>query len=74
HIPRPPNAFIVFRAAFIHAGYVPASVEPPHASLSAIAGLTLRVLPAAERMIWHRKAKEERERHRVCFPGYNFQP
>ncbi|KAJ7929490.1 hypothetical protein B0H13DRAFT_2310638 [Mycena leptocephala] len=74
HIPRPPNAFILFRAAFIHAGYVPASVEPSHASLSAIAGLTWRALPAAERTIWHRKAKEERERHRVCFPGYNFQP
>ncbi|KAJ7720739.1 hypothetical protein B0H14DRAFT_2642617 [Mycena olivaceomarginata] len=27
HIPRPPNAFILFRTAFIHAGYIPASVE-----------------------------------------------
>ncbi|KAK6988252.1 hypothetical protein R3P38DRAFT_3444350 [Favolaschia claudopus] len=69
-IPRPPNAFILFRSFFIRAREVPADVEPSHASLSAIAGLTWAALPASEKAAWHRKAKEERERHRERFPGY----
>ncbi|KAK7002489.1 HMG box domain-containing protein [Favolaschia claudopus] len=69
-IPRPPNTFILFRSFFIRAREVPADVEPSHASLSAIAGLTWAALPASEKAAWHRKAKEERERHRERFPGY----
>ncbi|KAJ7041803.1 hypothetical protein C8F04DRAFT_130481 [Mycena alexandri] len=74
HIPRPPNAFILFRSSFIRAGAVPARVEPSHASLSAIAGLTWAALPPAEKAAWHRRAKEEREKHRERFPGYAFRP
>ncbi|KAF7337099.1 HMG box domain-containing protein [Mycena venus] len=74
HIPRPPNAFILFRSSFIRAGAVPAHVEPSHASLSAIAGLTWAALPKPEKEAWHRRAKEERERHRERFPNYAFRP
>ncbi|KAF7374265.1 HMG box domain-containing protein [Mycena sanguinolenta] len=74
HIPRPPNAFILFRSSFIRAGAVPSHIEPSHASLSAIAGLTWAALPAPEKAAWHRKAKEERDRHRERFPGYAFRP
>ncbi|KAJ6561650.1 high mobility group box domain-containing protein, partial [Mycena capillaripes] len=74
HIPRPPNAFILFRSSFIRAGAVPANVEPSHASLSTIAGLTWAALPAPEKEHWYKKAKEERERHRERFPGYAFRP
>ncbi|KAJ7767262.1 hypothetical protein B0H16DRAFT_354409 [Mycena metata] len=74
HIPRPPNAFILFRSSFIRAGAVPAHVEPSHASLSAIAGLTWAALPPADKAAWHQRAKEEREKHRERFPGYAFRP
>ncbi|KAJ7825161.1 high mobility group box domain-containing protein, partial [Mycena leptocephala] len=74
HIPRPPNAFILFRSSFIRARAVPAHIEPSHAALSAIAGLTWAALPAPEKERWHSKAKEERERHRERFPGYAFRP
>ncbi|KAK7006273.1 HMG box domain-containing protein [Favolaschia claudopus] len=74
HIPRPPNAFILFRSSFIRGGAVPADVEPSHSSLSAIAGLTWAALPPPEKEMWHRKAKEEREKHRERFPGYAFRP
>ncbi|KAK6996299.1 HMG box domain-containing protein [Favolaschia claudopus] len=68
--PRPPNAFIFFRSAFIRTGEVPADVETSHASLSAIAGLTWAALPALEKAAWHRKAEEERKRHLERFPAY----
>ncbi|KAJ7855303.1 hypothetical protein B0H14DRAFT_2754734 [Mycena olivaceomarginata] len=73
-IPRPPNAFLLFRSSFVRGGAVPAHIEPSHASLSAIAGLTWAALPAAEKAFWHLKAKEERERHRERFPEYMFRP
>ncbi|KAJ7886600.1 hypothetical protein B0H14DRAFT_2229199, partial [Mycena olivaceomarginata] len=69
---RPPNAFLLFHSSFVRGGAVPAHIEPSHASLSAIAGLTWAALPAAEKAFWHLKAKEERERHRERFPEYMF--
>ncbi|KAJ7662959.1 hypothetical protein B0H17DRAFT_887784, partial [Mycena rosella] len=74
HIPRPPNAFILFRSSFIRAGAVPARVEPSHATLSAIAGLTWAALPPVEKGRWHARAKMAREAHRERFPGYAFRP
>ncbi|KAJ6510464.1 high mobility group box domain-containing protein, partial [Mycena sanguinolenta] len=73
HIPRPPNAFILFRHSFIRAA-VPAHIEPSHSSLSAIAGLTWAALSAPEKATWHRKAKEERDRHRERYPDHTFRP
>ncbi|KAJ6524683.1 hypothetical protein DFH09DRAFT_1418309 [Mycena vulgaris] len=74
HIPRPPNAFILFRSSFIRARAVPARVETSHSTLSAIAGLTWAALPPADRGLWHAKAREAREEHQERFPGYAFRP
>ncbi|KAJ6524673.1 hypothetical protein DFH09DRAFT_1418279 [Mycena vulgaris] len=74
HIPRPPNAFILFRSSFIRARAVPARVETSHSTLSAIAGLTWAALPPADRGLWHAKAREVREEHQERFPGYAFRP
>src|SRR6266545_6305747 len=40
HIPRPPNAFILFRSAFIKSQRVTSGVETSHSTLSKIIGLT----------------------------------
>ncbi|KAJ7472619.1 hypothetical protein FB451DRAFT_964796, partial [Mycena latifolia] len=74
HIPRPPNAFILFRSSFIRGGAVPARVETSHSTLSAIAGLTWAALPACERGVWHARARRVREEHKERFPGYAFRP
>ncbi|KAJ6524724.1 hypothetical protein DFH09DRAFT_841434, partial [Mycena vulgaris] len=74
HIPRPPNAFILFRSSFIRARAVSARVETSHSTLSAIAGLTWAALPPADRGLWHAKAREVREEHQERFPGYAFRP
>ncbi|KAJ6524712.1 hypothetical protein DFH09DRAFT_1418364 [Mycena vulgaris] len=74
HIPRPPNAFFLFRSSFIRARAVPARVETSHSTLSAIAGLTWAALPPADRGLWHAKAREVREEHQERFPGYAFRP
>ncbi|KAF7305208.1 HMG box domain-containing protein [Mycena kentingensis (nom. inval.)] len=74
HIPRPPNAFILFRSDFIRDQRVSSSVETSHSTLSKIIGLTWKNLPAGERQVWHDRAREASEEHRRRFPGYSFRP
>ena len=38
HVPRPPNAFMLFRADFVNKGRVPPSIETVHGNLSKIIG------------------------------------
>lgn len=39
HIPRPPNAFILFRSSFIKSESVPGNIEGNHSTLSKIIGV-----------------------------------
>ena len=43
YIPRPPNAFILFRSSFIRSQQVPGKVEGNHSTLSKIIGRTVRM-------------------------------
>jgi hypothetical protein len=74
HIPRPPNAFILFRSSFIKSQHVSTEVETNHSTLSKIIGITWQSLPEQERQIWHQKAKEALEEHKRKFPKYAFRP
>ncbi|KAF8063272.1 hypothetical protein FPV67DRAFT_235120 [Lyophyllum atratum] len=74
HIPRPPNAFILFRSSFIKGQHVPTEVETNHSTLSKIIGLTWKNLPEDERLFWHSKAKAALEEHKRKFPQYAFRP
>jgi len=74
HIPRPPNAFILFRSAFIKSQHVSSDVETNHSTLSKIIGLTWQNLPHEERQVWHVKAKAALDEHKRKFPEYAFRP
>ncbi|KZT04548.1 uncharacterized protein LAESUDRAFT_728044 [Laetiporus sulphureus 93-53] len=74
HIPRPPNAFILFRSSFIKNQHVSSEVETNHSTLSKIIGLTWQSLPHEERQIWHAKAKAALEEHKRKWPEYAFRP
>ncbi|KAK7446675.1 hypothetical protein VKT23_014370 [Stygiomarasmius scandens] len=74
HIPRPPNAFMLFCSAFVKNQYVSSSIETNHGMLSKIIGLTWQNLPDSEKLIWRAEAQVKREEHRHKFPGYKFQP
>ncbi|KAL4079692.1 hypothetical protein J3A83DRAFT_4211757 [Scleroderma citrinum] len=74
HIPRPPNAFILFRSSFIKSQHVSSEVETNHSTLSKIIGLTWQNMPHDERQIWHAKAKKALEEHRKKWPQYAFRP
>ncbi|CAA7263291.1 unnamed protein product [Cyclocybe aegerita] len=74
HIPRPPNAFILFRSSFIKSQHVSTGVETNHSTLSKIIGLTWQNLPNEERQKWHALAKVAQDEHKRRFPQYAFRP
>ena len=74
YIPRPPNAFILFRSSFIKNQHVSTEVETNHSTLSKIIGLTWQNLPHEERQVWHAKAKVALEEHKRRYPEYAFRP
>ncbi|KAJ7238846.1 hypothetical protein B0H12DRAFT_88235 [Mycena haematopus] len=74
YIPRPPNAFMLFRADFVRQKHVPGSIETNHGSLSKIIGNCWRSLPLPEKHIWEIKAKHAKAEHKLKYPDYKFRP
>ncbi|KAF5356843.1 hypothetical protein D9756_006803 [Leucocoprinus leucothites] len=64
YIPRPPNAFMLFRADFVRQTHVPGSIETDHGSLSEIIGEALLGI----------KAKHAKAEHKVKYPNYRLRP
>ncbi|KAJ7886609.1 hypothetical protein B0H14DRAFT_2338180 [Mycena olivaceomarginata] len=75
HVPRPPNAFMLFRADFVHQQHVPLSIETNRGSLSKIIGRHNAAAgarsPHSEKHIWETKAKQAKAEHRLKYP-YRF--
>ncbi|KAF9269714.1 hypothetical protein L218DRAFT_1072505 [Marasmius fiardii PR-910] len=74
YIPRPPNAFILFRSSFIRSQKISGKVEGNHSTLSKIIGMYWRTLPAAERAEWEAKARIAQDEHRRRYPDWRFRP
>lgn len=74
HIPRPRNAFIIFRTEFVSKGVVPPSLEAHSQNLSRIAGGVWKGMSPAERLVWFDRAEEEKARHAEKYPGYQYHP
>ncbi|KAJ6514291.1 hypothetical protein C8R47DRAFT_569727 [Mycena vitilis] len=74
YVPRPPNAFMLFRADFVRQKHVPGSIETNHGSLSKIIGNCWRSLPLPEKHIWETKAKQAKAEHKLKYPDYKFRP
>lgn len=74
HIPRPPNAFILFRSAFIRSRKISSEIEGNHSTLSKIIGRVWRSLPPPERAEWEARARIAQEEHRLRYPDWRFSP
>ncbi|KAF8055347.1 hypothetical protein FPV67DRAFT_1597470 [Lyophyllum atratum] len=74
YIPRPPNAFILFRSSFIRSQQVTGKVEGNHSNLSKIIGMYWKTLPKEERDEWEAKAALAQLEHRKRYPDWRFRP
>ncbi|KAI0754042.1 hypothetical protein C8Q80DRAFT_341310 [Daedaleopsis nitida] len=72
YIPRPPNAFILFRSSFIRAQHIPGQIEGNHSALSKIIGKCWKALPREEREVWEAKAVVALAEHRRKYPDWRF--
>ncbi|KAI0093819.1 hypothetical protein BDY19DRAFT_989355 [Irpex rosettiformis] len=78
-IPRPRNAFIIFRCQSISRLHSRSHVgldrpPTPEKTLSKRAGAAWRDLPPKEKQVYKNLAEKERKEHQRKYPGYRYQP
>ncbi|EIN13474.1 hypothetical protein PUNSTDRAFT_58938, partial [Punctularia strigosozonata HHB-11173 SS5] len=73
-IPRPPNAFILFRSHFIASRKVSTDVENQNNKLSMIIGHVWKGMSAEEKRPFERLADIEKEKHAQLYPDYKYSP
>lgn len=74
HIPRPPNAFMLYRSDLFHKRVVPLEIEKRQQNISRIAGQCWRMLSEEEKAVWYAKAAAARADHHAKYPYYKFKP
>ncbi|GJJ07061.1 hypothetical protein Clacol_001260 [Clathrus columnatus] len=74
HIPRPPNAFLLYRSDFLKGGKIPQEEETRQQNLSRIVGECWKRLNPKEREHWHALAKQAEEEHAQRYPNYVYKP
>lgn len=72
HVPRPPNAFMLFRSIMINP-QIP-KIENRQQNVSRIAGEIWNKLDEDVKQAWHAKAEEVQREHRLKYPNYKFAP
>ncbi|KAF1977654.1 hypothetical protein BU23DRAFT_451717 [Bimuria novae-zelandiae CBS 107.79] len=72
-IPRPRNAFILYRQHHQHA-IVAANPGIPNPDISKIIGEQWKAESDAVKKVWQDLAQEEKDRHHELYPGYRYQP
>ncbi|KAG8787851.1 hypothetical protein FRC19_000700 [Serendipita sp. 401] len=69
HVPRPPNAWILFRSTMSKRRRPDGVVySPPEISV------LWKELSQQDKDIWYERAKEAKQQHEVANPGYKYQP
>ncbi|EPS99617.1 hypothetical protein FOMPIDRAFT_1124101, partial [Fomitopsis schrenkii] len=73
HVPRPPNAFILFRQNLFQQ-LKSKAVERDQRLFSQIVSTTWRTLTQAQRDPWYKRAQDAKLLHEQKYPGYRFMP
>ncbi|GME88288.1 unnamed protein product [Ambrosiozyma monospora] len=73
-IPRPRNAFILFRQKHHQALLEEGNVIRTNPDVSRELGRRWRNLPPEEKEYWNKQAAEEKKRHAEKYPGYKYTP
>ena len=73
HIPRPPNAFMLFRAEKVNAE-LPRDLPHRQQTVSAVAGQCWNMLTEQEKGEWHARARDMLKKHMERYADYKFSP
>ncbi|KAI0050168.1 hypothetical protein FA95DRAFT_1603693 [Auriscalpium vulgare] len=73
-IPRPPNAFMIFRSDFLKKKVIPSHVEKRQQNLSRIAGEVWNLMEPGLKRVYQDKAAAALLAHQTKYPTYKFSP
>lgn len=74
HIPRPPNAFMLFRSDLWAKEKNKSTVERDHRMISRIAGQEWNKLSEAQRAPYRSMAERAKQQHTLLYPDYKYTP
>lgn len=74
YVPRPVNAFMIFRSEFWNEQKKKDTVERDHRQISRMAGQRWNQLSPVQRAVYHAKADEAKRRHAITYPNYKYTP
>lgn len=74
HIPRPRNAFILFRQEYHQSVLDEGNVIRTNPDVSRELGKRWRALPLDQKAYWNKAAEVEKKRHAEKYPGYRYIP
>lgn len=74
HVPRPRNAFILFRCDCVRQRLIPPSVEDHHSQISKTVANLWNNMTEIQRQPWVDMAEKEKEEHNLRNPGYRYSP
>ncbi|KAI0333305.1 HMG-box, partial [Cubamyces sp. BRFM 1775] len=72
HIPRPPNAFILFRSYMQRTRFK--GGEIPQRKISILLGEEWRGMPEERKAYWNMEAKKVKDAHAQQYPDYRYNP
>lgn len=74
HVPRPRNAFMLFRSAFAAAQKISTNIEHDNRHITRIIAHCWNRLSEADKQVWRDKAAAEKAQHTAKYPNYRFSP
>lgn len=75
HVPRPRNAFILFRSHAVSTNLIPKDLGiRDHKSVSQVVAAVWRGFGAEEKRQWEELAEQEKREHREKYPDYTYKP
>lgn len=74
HVPRPRNAFMLFRSAFAAAQKIGTNIERDNRHITRIIAHCWNRLSESEKQVWRNKAATEKAVHAIKYPNYRFHP
>ncbi|PIL36972.1 transcription factor [Ganoderma sinense ZZ0214-1] len=73
-IPRPANAFMLYRSWLLKSGQIPPNIEKRQQHISRVAGECWNLLSKEDQQTWHDKAEEVKREHGKKYPEWKFAP
>ncbi|KAF7340129.1 Specific transcriptional repressor [Mycena venus] len=74
HIPRPRNAFMIFRSELCASGKISKKIEGDHRHISITAAEIWKAYSDEQKQTYHLKAELEKLEHHRLYPNYRFTP